>query len=181
MIKDVVNYFVKIVMSVNPTIQVFAVSVSSIVGIIFPDQALIAAAKAVFIVLILDLLTKYYAKAHKCRNGRNIFIGLINAIKQGELKSATLWRGSARKIVSYLFIMILVGLSYKFGAFQGLASAFSIVAYALMFLRESQSIIENLIDAGHTELKWLLGFIKKRRAILGDEDDDDDKPNRKNK
>ena len=179
MIKGIFSYFSRLIMSMNPILQVITAFVGSIASIIFPDKALIAAAKAVFVVIVLDLITKYYAKAYQCREGRNIFVGLVNAIKKGELKSATMWYGSVRKVISYLFIMILVGLSYKFGAFQGLASAFSLVAYALMFLRESQSIIENLIDAGHTELKWLLSFIKKRRAILGDDGDDVDNKSKK--
>lgn len=177
MIKDITTYFSRVIMSVNPVVQYYTALFSAIVGFVFPDEALIAPATAVGIVVVLDLLTKYYARAQKCRNGRNLLVGLFNAIKQGELRSATMFAGTIRKIISYLFIMIIVGLSYNFGAFQGLASAFSVFIYALMFLRESQSIVENLVEAGHTELKSVLKFIKKRREILGD-DPEDDKPNK---
>lgn len=172
-LKSVGSYFASVIFNTDPIIQFLTALGSAFAWIAFPDKAMITPAFAVVIVAVLDLITKYYAKAQKCRDGRNILYGFWRAIKVKELRSATMFRGTIRKLISYMTIMILSGLAYKFGEFQGIASAFSVLAYALMFLRESQSVIENLIEAGHTDLKWLLDIIKKRRAALGDEEDKD--------
>lgn len=78
-------------------------------------------------------------------------------------------RERRKKIVSVLVIMILCGLSIRFTPFlPQIAIGMSTVAYALMFYREAQSVLENLIDAGHDDAKWFLALIKKKRKEIED-------------
>ena len=106
-------------------------------------------------VTLFDIATKYHSIALK--NG-----GMIKAFKEGHISSSKFWLGTRRKIVSYLTIMALLGLSVRFEALGVIASFMSTLVYFLLFLRESQSILENLIDAGYSELDFFLKFITRK-------------------
>lgn len=41
---------------------------------------------------------------------------------------------------------------------------------AMMFIRESQSCVENLIDSGH-DLQWLMVFLRKKEKKVKDDED----------
>ncbi|WP_313413123.1 phage holin family protein [Sedimentibacter sp.] len=145
----------------------WAVFLSAIMYVMFPEQAYLTAFCAVLGVMMLDVITKYYAIG--CRNG-----GLWNSIKKRKINSNDMWTGTSRKIFAYLIIFIMVGLSYRVSPVAGAASFLGTVVYAVLFLRECQSILENLDDAGN-DVGWLLTIVKKRKKkILNDEGVDDD-------
>lgn len=145
----------------------WAVLLSAIMYVMFPEQAYLTAFCAVLGVMTLDIMTKYYAIG--CRNG-----GLWNSIKIKEINSNSMWVGTSRKIFSYLIIFIMVGLSYRVSPVAGVATFLGTVVYSVLFLRECQSILENLGDAG-SDVGWLLSIVKKRKKkILDDEGVDED-------
>jgi len=117
--------------------------------------------------MMLDILTKYYAIA--CNHG-----GLWKSIKGKFINSSDMWNGTSRKIFTYLIIFIMVGLSYRVSPVAGVASFLGTVVYSILFLRECQSILENLNDAG-SDVGWLLSIVKKRKEkILKDEGVEED-------
>lgn len=161
MFGSLAEYLYKAILAVKPT-WVALVSIANYV--LFPDDAYIPASIALVSALVLDILTKYYSIS--VQNG-----GLKNAIKTRKISSSSLWIGTQRKIISYLVIMVLCGLSVRVTMLTSVAVFLSTVAYSIMFLRESQSCVENLIDAGHEDLEWLLFWLKRKQdKVLETED-----------
>jgi len=139
-----------------------ALLVSIITFIMFPEGTYLTAFCAVLGVMLLDILTKYYAIG--CNHG-----GIWKSIKGKFINSNDMWVGTSRKIFTYLIIFIMVGLSYRVSPVAGVASFLGTVVYSVLFLRECQSILENLNDAG-SDVGWLLAIVKKRKnKILEDE------------
>lgn len=152
---DVIGYMAKAWQAVHPAWVAF---ISLVNYVLFPDDAFIPAAISLIISMILDIVTKYYAVKHsnKCT--------WFECFKSRKLSSNQLWFGSRKKIISYLIIMILAGLSVRVTMLTDVAVFLSTIAYSVMFLRESQSVVENLIDAGHDDLKWLLFWLKRKES-----------------
>ena len=71
--------------------------------------------------------------------------------------SKTLWKGTEVKIVSYLTIAILTGLSYRVMYLKEAGIMLGSFVYSVMFMREFQSNIENLQEAG-ADLNWLFNI-----------------------
>ena len=140
----------------------WAVFLSAIMYVMFPEQAYLTAFCAVLGVMVLDIITKYYAIG--CKNG-----GLRNSIKLKKINSNSMWVGTSRKIFSYLIIFIMVGLSYRVSPVAGVATFLGTVVYSVLFLRECQSILENLDDAGN-DVGWLLSIVKKRKNKILEEE-----------
>lgn len=140
----------------------WAVFLSVIMYVMFPEQAYLTAFCAVLGVMVLDIITKYYAIG--CKNG-----GLRNSIKIKKINSNSMWVGTSRKIFSYLIIFIMVGLSYRVSPVAGVATFLGTVVYSVLFLRECQSILENLDDAG-SDVGWLLSIVKKRKKKILEEE-----------
>jgi phage-related holin len=149
---DVIIYLDNAYHSVKPVLIFLGGGLSYI---LFPHQAFQTYAYILLMVTIFDVATKYYSISMK--NG-----GLIKSFKEGHISSSKFWLGTRRKIVSYLTIMTLLGLSVRFEALGVIASFMSTLVYFLLFLRESQSILENLIDSGHSELEFFLKFITRK-------------------
>lgn len=153
----VIEYFEKLIVYVKP-LWVFIST--GFCYIVFPDDAYIPPAIGLSIALVFDVITKYYAIAVK--NG-----GFFNAIKTRKISSETMWKGTKKKIISILMVMIVCGLSIRFTPFlPQIAIGISTVAYGFMFYREVQSIFENLLDAGHEDVKWFLSLIKKKKKEI---------------
>lgn len=150
---DVFSYLVDAWRAVHP---LWVAIVSIVSYILFPDDAYIPATIAVGVALGLDILTKYYAIA--VNNG-----GIKKAFKEGKISSNKLWQGTYRKIISYLVVMILCGLSVRVTMLTSVAVFLSTIAYSVMFLREAQSVLENLVEAGHEDLEWFLFFVRKKK------------------
>lgn len=164
MFQDVLDYICGAVSKVQP----FTAGVVTVINyILFPDKAYIAPAIGVAGAMIMDILTKYYALAVK--NG-----GLWKAIKVGAIKSDSLWKGTQRKLIGYLSIMILCGLSMRMVPIAGIAVGFTTIVYSVLFLRESQSCVENLVDAGHTDFEWIIRLLKRKQKKILEEDKTED-------
>ena len=145
----------------------WAVFFSATMYVLFPEPAYLTAFCSVLGVMMLDVLTKYYSIS--CNNG-----GFWNSIKKRKINSNSMWEGTSRKIFAYLIIFIMVGLSYRVSPVAGIASFLGTIVYSVLFLRECQSILENLEDAG-SDVGWLLTIVKKRKKkILKDEGVDED-------
>ena len=163
---DILNY-IKSIQETNPIISIL---LGSITYILFPEQAYLTAFCSVLGVMVLDVITKYYSIA--TNNG-----GFWRSLKNKFINSNKMWVGTSRKIFTYLIIFIMVGLSYRVSPVAGVASFLGTIVYSLLFLRECQSILENLEDAG-ADVGWLTAIVKKRKKkILEDEgvNEDDDK------
>lgn len=157
-----VEYFDKLLSGTKPfwgTILAVATYV------MFPDKAYLTAAIAVGGAIMLDIITKYIALSHQNK-------GFRNAVKEKKIFSKTLWEGTRIKLVSYLIVFILAGLAYRVTMLKQVSVFLATVVYAVIFLREAQSILENLCDAG-ADLKWLLIWTKKKeQQILENEASD---------
>ena len=159
------EYLQKVFDTVKPA---YAVFIGMVMYALFPEDAYIPAFYAVIVVMVLDILTKYYCVAHNNN-------GLICCLKTGKLRSDTLWRGTSRKIMDYLIIFIMVGLSYRVAPVAGVIVFLGTVVYGFIFLRECQSILENLEEAGH-DVGWALSIVRKRKTRMMEEEgiNDDD-------
>ena len=157
---DIIDYLIKAFSGAKPLI---AGIISVLTYVLFPHADFKYALLAVTIAAFLDIFTKSYAIIKK--NG-----GYIKAVKSGRLFSRTLWERSIVKIFSYLIIFILTGLSYRVVFLKEASVILASFIYSVIFLREFQSNIENLIDAG-ADLGWLKVFIKKKHdKLIKDED-----------
>lgn len=124
----------------------------------FPSKTLLISLGAVLIAASFDVITKFYCIS--CQVG-----GYKKAVKIGAIWSKTLWQLTEIKIVSYLVISLLVGLSYRVLMFDAIPKMLGSFVYSMMFLREFQSIVENLIGAG-ADLEWLLLFAKNKEKHI---------------
>lgn len=154
-IKNMLDYINKAFTGVKPTLGAI---VGFIFYVCFPDNAYLLALIAVLAASFMDIVTKMYSIIIK--NG-----GYRKAVENKALFSRTLWRGTERKIVSYLTIAILTGLSYRVIYLKEAGIIIASFVYSVMFMREFQSNIENLIEAG-ADLQWLLLFAKKKNKDL---------------
>lgn len=126
--------------------------------ILFPVPFYRASFLAVMAASFCDILTKIYMLCKK-------YDGFKNAVKLKMIFSKTLWKGTEVKIVSYLFVSVLTGLSNRVVYLEGLGILIASFVYSVMFMREFQSNVENLMDAG-ADLGWLLLFSKKKNKEL---------------
>lgn len=128
----------------------------------FPDQAYNAAAIAVGVAMLLDIFTKYLALSHEAN-------GYRNAVRTKMIFSGTLWVKTRTKLISYLVVAILAGLAYRVTPLKDVGVFFGTVVYAVIFLREAQSVLENLMDAG-ADVGWLIRWSKRKQDQILDED-----------
>lgn len=136
--------------------------IAALTYVMFPDKAYSTAAIAVGIVMLLDVFTKYVALSHEAN-------GFKNACKTKKIFSGTLWQKTRIKLFSYLIIAILSGLSYRVTPLKQVGVFFGTVVYSVIFLREAQSILENLADAG-ADVRWLIRWTKKKQVKILEED-----------
>lgn len=155
-IQEVVAYFSSAWVAINPFLKWIG---ASLAFVMFPTDSYVTYAKILGVMVVLDLVSKYYAIS--VTNG-----GFRNALRIGKLSSGAMWLGTRRKIVSYFVIMILVGLAYRFEILQTPVEFMATLAYSVMFFREGQSVLENMIQAGHKDLKWVLFFVKKKEEDI---------------
>lgn len=126
--------------------------------ICFPDRAYFLSLMAVLAAAGMDIVTKSYSIIVQCG-------GYKKAVQCKKLFSKTLWEGTRRKIISYTSIAILTGLSYRVIYLKEAGIVLGSFVYSVMFMREFQSNIENLVEAG-ADLHWLLLFAKKKNKDL---------------
>lgn len=129
--------------------------------LICPNAAYMPAIAAVWVAVILDILTRLFANSRN--NG-----GFIKAVRERAISSDTLWNRSVVKVVAYLSVQILAGLSMRVLPLEQLSVAVSTVVYSFLFIREATSVVENLIEAGATDLKPLLFWLRRKENALTD-------------
>lgn len=157
------QYFEKVLTGINTICGVFIAVISYLM---FPDKAFETAAVAVGIAMLCDILTKMYAYSKQAH-------GFRNAIKTGKIASQTLWEKTKIKLISYLVIGILTGLSYRVVFLEVVGVAFGTTVYAVIFVREFISNLENLRDAG-ADVGWLIKWSKKKEKKILEEENIDD-------
>jgi hypothetical protein len=129
--------------------------ISIICFIIFPDKAYMWSAFALVGAMALDIITKYWALAKKAG-------GYRKAVQTRAIFSATFWTKTSIKIRTYLVVAILSGLAYRVTFMEQIGIFLGTFAYTMMFLREAQSIFENLEDAGG-DVGWLIRWTKRKQ------------------
>lgn len=138
------------------------ISIGAIISIIcyifFPNRNLLISLGAVLIAASFDVITKFYAIAKQAG-------GYKNAARSGAIWSKTLWELTERKIISYLIISMMIGLSYRVMIYEAIPQMLGTFVFSMIFIREFQSIIENLIGAG-ADLQWLLIFAKTKEQEI---------------
>jgi len=137
----------------------WAAVVSVFSYVICPNSAYVPAVIAVWVAVVLDIFTRWYANA---RNGG----GLYRALKSRAINSDAFWDGTKSKIVSYLVVQILAGLTMRVEQWATLSGAVVTVIYSIMFIREFISNLENLQDAGANWVGPLLCFMRKKEKEI---------------
>lgn len=162
------NYISKATTEVN---SVFAFIITAISYIMFPEEAYATAALALGGAILMDIISKYTALSVQSK-------GLRKAFKEGKIFSKSLWEGTRIKLMTYLSISIMVGLSYRLNAlpsaFTAVSKFMATVIYTVLFLREFQSMLENFRDAG-ADVEWLLKWSRKKEKEILDSKDIDSK------
>lgn len=124
---------------------------------LFPDHGLMVALGCVLAAALLDICTRYMA-VRKTQG-------------KGHWRSERFWEGTGVKLVAYLVIAFLAGLSYRLAPFMQQPTVFLwSVAYVVMFLREVQSNMENLADMG-ADVGWLKAWARRQEDKLLQADD----------
>jgi Ni,Fe-hydrogenase I cytochrome b subunit len=144
---------------------IWAAVIAALCYVLFPDVAFQTALGAVGLVIVLDILTKLWALS--VQSG-----GYIEATCRRRIWSKTLWEGTKVKLYAYSVVFILAGLSYRVAPLAQASVFLATVVYSIVFLRETQSILENMCDAG-ADLGWLLVFVKKKQRDLLEQQLDD--------
>ncbi len=154
--------FSKAADTVKPAI-VFSWAVAS--WVMFPEKSYIVWCVAVWSGAGLDLLTRWYAIFRK--NG-----GVINSIATKAWNSEAMFNKTFLKIISYLAVQILAGLSMRFISIPVVSNIAATGVYVFLFFREFASNIENLIEAGADYLKPLLFWVKKQEKKAFEEEEE---------
>lgn len=123
--------------------------------LLFPNRALMVSLGCVLAAAAMDVVTRWLATQHN----------------KNRWRSQEFWEGTGVKLVAYLVIAFLAGLSYRLAPFLEEPTVFLwTVAYAVMFLREVQSNMENLAEMG-ADVGWLLVWVKKKQQQILERDD----------
>lgn len=133
---------------------------------LFPTEAVQAAAIAVLIIMILDLLTRLFAEARKAG-------GYKKAVLLHGISSEKFAKGTLDKLIVFGVVLVLCGCAYKLTLIDDVAKWFSQVVFCIMFLRDSLSIFENLMDAGVEGLKPFKSVLTKKLEDVTDLTDTD--------
>lgn len=149
--------------TVKPAIALLGAAITYLV---LPEDSFIAWCIALWVAVVLDLLTRWYAIFVKAGGVKKAFITKA-------WNSQAMFQKTSVKIISYLVIQILAGLSMRLVTIPYISNVVATVVYAFLFFREFTSNIENLIDAGADYLKPLLFWVKKKgKDVLEKEEND---------
>jgi hypothetical protein len=162
---EVQSFIQKLSDTVNPYL---AIVWAGICWTMFPDAAYVPAAIAVGAAVILDLVTKLYSLA--ANNG-----GYIVATREKIILSDTLWKKTRTKLFAYVVVMILAGLSIRVAPLEKVGIFMATIIYAIIFVRECQSNVENLIEAGAEGLRPFLFWLKKKEKSICEMNKEEDK------
>lgn len=127
--------------------------------LVCPDAAYLPAIAAVWAAVILDIFTRLFANSRRCG-------GFLKAVRERAISSDTLWNRTVVKVVAYLCLQILAGLSLRVLPLAQVSIAVATVIYSFLFVREATSVVENLVEAGANDLKPLLCWLKRKESDL---------------
>lgn len=127
--------------------------------VVCPNAAYLPAIAAVWIAVILDILTRLFANSHRAG-------GFIKAIRCRAISSDTLWSRTVVKVVAYLSLQILAGLSMRVLPLEQISIAVATIIYSFLFIREATSVVENLVEAGADDLRPFLRWLQKKEQDL---------------
>jgi hypothetical protein len=168
---ELLNFWEKVFNSVNP---VFAVISAITTFLLFPDQSFVMWSIAIWTATALDLLTKNFAIfIVSIRKEKSLQKGVFMAFKTKAFSSDIFYHKTVVKVVSYLVIQILVGMSMRITLIGTVNMVIATIIYNFIFWREAASNIENLVDAGAGYLQPLLFWIKKKEIEVFNEKDGD--------
>jgi len=142
----------KVYETVRPAV---ALCGACITWLVLPEESFIAWTAALWIAVVLDCLTRWYVIFKKSGGIRKAFISKA-------WNSQAMYAKTRDKIIAYLVIQILAGLSMRLVDIPYISNIVATVVYSFLFFREFASNIENLIDAGADYLKPLLFWVKKK-------------------
>jgi uncharacterized protein YacL len=157
------EFFSKVVDTVKPAVALIG---AAITFLMFPEQSFAVWCAAVWIAAVLDLLTRWYVIFKKAG-------GIRKAFKTKAWSSREMYEKTSVKIISYLVIQILAGLSMRFVNIPYISNIVATVVYAFLFFREFTSNVENLIEAGADYLKPLLFWMKKKSDEVLEKEEED--------
>ncbi|MFA7078265.1 MAG: phage holin family protein [Syntrophomonas sp.] len=116
---------------------------------------------ALWIVLVLDLLSRLFAEAKNHGGMYQAFVG-------GHIRSDAMFRGTAVKIVAYFCMCVVAAQArYVFG-YDAAAQLFGSIVYSILFLVELWSMAENFREAGVETFAWISLFSKRKLENLCD-------------
>jgi len=142
---------------------------AGICWVLFPDAAYIPAAVATGGAIVMDIITKFIAISRSAG-------GYFKAIRAGAISSDVLWQRTKDKLIWYLCVVILVGLAARVTMLRVFGITVSTVVYSVVFIREFQSNLENLRDAGCPWAGPLVDWTKRKEdAVLNDDSGGTDK------
>jgi hypothetical protein len=145
--------FRKVVDTVRPAV---ALCWACITWLILPEESFIIWTLALWIAVVLDCLTRWRVIFKKAG-------GIKKAVKTKAWSSQAMFEKTKDKIIAYLVIQILAGLSMRLVNIPYISNAVATAVYAFLFFREFSSNLENLIEAGADYLKPLLFWVKKKK------------------
>ncbi len=122
-----------------------------------------AAFVALWIAVASDLFTRLLAEAVKAG-------GFLVAIQTGRIRSRKAFTRTAVKIVGYFILAVVAHQSKSVVQIEQISILFSAIIYSFLFLVESISIVENLVDAGLDSLNPLLLRFRRERERLENPD-----------
>ncbi len=133
---------------------------ASLIGLIFtligePNNLLLL----ILILFISDFVTRIIAQMIKAGGVSPKYF--IIAINKKLIQSKKFKEGLFVKVIFYFILLSVANLSQVSGLFIGNYIA-STIYFALVF-NDLISVIENMIDAGFSDLSWLLKKIKDKR------------------
>jgi len=145
----------------------FALAWACITWLIFPEESFVVWCAALWIAVALDLITRWYAIFKKAG-------GIRKALKSKVSNSKEMYEKTSIKIISYLVIQILAGLSIRLVDIPYVSNIVATVVYSFLFFREFASNIENLVEAGADYLEPLLFWVKKKEKDVLEKEDGED-------
>ncbi len=145
------------------TKPIWSALLTALTFVMFPNGAYLYSAFALAGAMALDIITKYWALSKQAG-------GYRKAVQTRVIFSGTFWSKTSIKLKTYLVVAILSGLAYRVTFLEQIGIFLGTFAYTMMFLREAQSILENLEDAGG-DVGWLIKWTKRKQdKVLDDED-----------
>ena len=112
-------------------------------SILFPEPMHLYGTLAIFSLIIVDLFTRLFAL--KRQSG-----GWSKALRKHNINSKSFAKGTINKLLVFMVLMIMSAAAYQMMIISDVAIWFTQFVFVFLFITESISILENLMDAGCT-------------------------------